>query len=68
MLALARQQNKRLKVVVGGHLPWDIACTHGFMTHLGKINPVLQVLSALSCLPLQATSLSLHPKSQKEIP
>lgn len=48
VLALARQQNKRVKVVGGGHSPSDIACTDGFMIHMGKMNRVLQVLTALS--------------------
>lgn len=48
VLALARQQNKRVKVVGGGHSPSDIACTDGFMIHMGKMNRVLQVLAALS--------------------
>ncbi|KAH0519286.1 L-gulonolactone oxidase [Microtus ochrogaster] len=43
VLALARQQNKRVKVVGGGHSPSDIACTDGFMIHMGKMNRVLQV-------------------------
>lgn len=54
VLALARQQNKRVKVVGGGHSPSDIACTDGFMIHMGKMNRVLQVL---------APSLGLHPKA-----
>ena len=44
VLALARQQNKRVKVVGGGHSPSDIACTDGFMIHMGKMNRVLKVL------------------------
>lgn len=43
ILALARQQNKRVKVVGGGHSPSDIACTDGFMIHMGKMNRVLQL-------------------------
>lgn len=55
VLALARQQNKRVKVVGGGHSPSDIACTDGFMIHMGKMNRILKVLGALGSLPL------LHP-------
>lgn len=47
VLALARQQNKKVKVVGGGHSPSDIACTDGFMIHMGKMNRVLQVLRPL---------------------
>lgn len=47
VLALARQQNKKVKVVGGGHSPSDIACTDGFMIHMGKMNRVLQVLVPL---------------------
>ncbi|KAL6083118.1 hypothetical protein STEG23_014105 [Scotinomys teguina] len=43
VLALTQQQNKRVKVVGGGHSPSDIACTDGFMVHMGKTNRVLQV-------------------------
>ncbi|XP_064557180.1 L-gulonolactone oxidase-like, partial [Zonotrichia leucophrys gambelii] len=43
ILALAREQGKRVKVVGGGHSPSDIACTDGFMIHLGHLNRVLQV-------------------------
>ncbi|XP_027820103.2 L-gulonolactone oxidase isoform X5 [Ovis aries] len=43
VLALARQQNKRVKVVGGGHSPSDIACTDGFMIHMGKMNRILKV-------------------------
>lgn len=57
VLALARQQNKRVKVVGGGHSPSDIACTDGFMIHMGKMNRVLQVLRALCPLPLLAPTL-----------
>lgn len=58
VLALARQQNKRVKVVGGGHSPSDIACTDGFMIHMGKMNRVLKVPGTLSSLPL------LHPDSR----
>jgi L-gulonolactone oxidase len=47
-LALARQQNKQVKVVGGGHSPSDIACTDGFMIHMGKMNRVLQVEEPLT--------------------
>ncbi|XP_066402262.1 L-gulonolactone oxidase-like [Molothrus aeneus] len=43
ILELARQQGKRVKVVGGGHSPSDIACTDGFMIHMGHLNRVLQV-------------------------
>ncbi|XP_037986436.1 L-gulonolactone oxidase-like [Motacilla alba alba] len=43
ILELARQQRKRVKVVGGGHSPSDIACTDGFMIHMGKLNRVLKV-------------------------
>ncbi|XP_074392529.1 L-gulonolactone oxidase-like isoform X2 [Zonotrichia albicollis] len=43
ILVLAREQGKRVKVVGGGHSPSDIACTDGFMIHLGHLNRVLQV-------------------------
>ena len=52
VLALARQQNKRVKAVGGGHSPSDIACTDGFMIHMGKMNRVLKVLGALGSPPL----------------
>lgn len=67
VLALARQQNKRVKVVGGGHSPSDIACTDGFMIHMGKMNRVLQVLRA-SAPPtsaiLRPSNLSLYPRPQ----
>ncbi|XP_017695317.1 PREDICTED: L-gulonolactone oxidase-like [Lepidothrix coronata] len=43
ILALARRRGRRVKVVGGGHSPSDIACTDGFLLHLGAINRVLQV-------------------------
>ncbi|XP_044516966.1 L-gulonolactone oxidase-like [Gracilinanus agilis] len=43
VLDLARQQNKRVKAVGGGHSPSDIACTDGFMIHMGKMNRILKV-------------------------
>ncbi|XP_059693652.1 L-gulonolactone oxidase-like, partial [Haemorhous mexicanus] len=43
ILELARQRGKRVKVVGGGHSPSDIACTDGFMIHMGHLNRVLQV-------------------------
>lgn len=67
VLALARQQNKRVKVVGGGHSPSDIACTDGFMIHMGKMNRVLQVLRDLGSPPLLARSLSLHPSPRKRL-
>ena len=63
VLALARQQNKRVKVVGGGHSPSDIACTDGFMIHMGKMNRVLKVLGALGSLPLPHP-MPLHPRLQ----
>ncbi|NWR40310.1 GGLO oxidase, partial [Tachuris rubrigastra] len=43
ILALAQQRGRRVKVVGGGHSPSDIACTDGFLIHMGKMNRVLQV-------------------------
>ncbi|XP_072489947.1 L-gulonolactone oxidase isoform X2 [Notamacropus eugenii] len=43
VLDLARQQNKRVKAIGGGHSPSDIACTDGFMIHMGKMNRILKV-------------------------
>ncbi|KAM6989107.1 L-gulonolactone oxidase-like, partial [Passerculus sandwichensis] len=43
ILALARQQGRRVKVLGGGHSPSDIACTDGFMIHMGHLRRVLQV-------------------------
>ncbi|XP_031959215.1 bifunctional epoxide hydrolase 2 isoform X3 [Corvus moneduloides] len=43
ILELARQRDKRVKVVGGGHSPSDIACSEDFMIHMGKINRILQV-------------------------
>uniref|UniRef100_A0A7M4E4G9 L-gulonolactone oxidase n=1 Tax=Crocodylus porosus TaxID=8502 RepID=A0A7M4E4G9_CROPO len=43
ILELARQRNKRVKVVGGGHSPSDIACTDGFMIQMGKMNKILKV-------------------------
>ncbi|XP_038627035.1 L-gulonolactone oxidase-like [Tachyglossus aculeatus] len=43
ILELARQRNKKVKVVGGGHSPSDIACTDGFMIQMGKMNRVLKV-------------------------
>ncbi|KAM9063713.1 L-gulonolactone oxidase [Sarcophilus harrisii] len=43
VLDLARKQNKRVKAVGGGHSPSDIACTDGFMIHMGKMNRILKV-------------------------
>lgn len=63
VLALARQQNKRVKVVGGGHSPSDIACTDGFMIHMGKMNRVLKVLGALGSLPLPHP-MPHHPRFQ----
>lgn len=57
VLALARQQNKKVKVVGGGHSPSDIACTDGFMIHMGKMNRVLQVREPWAP-PLLAPSLT----------
>lgn len=61
VLALARQQNKRVKVVGGGHSPSDIACTDGFMIHMGKMNRVLKVPGALVSPPLLAPSPTAAP-------
>ncbi|XP_072842189.2 L-gulonolactone oxidase [Pogona vitticeps] len=43
ILALARQKNKKVKVVGGGHSPSDIACTDDFMVQMGKMNKILTV-------------------------
>nr|XP_025972374.1 L-gulonolactone oxidase-like isoform X1 [Dromaius novaehollandiae] len=43
ILDMARQRNKRVKVVGGGHSPSDIACTDDFMIHMGKMNRILKV-------------------------
>ncbi|OXB60644.1 hypothetical protein ASZ78_001433 [Callipepla squamata] len=43
ILDMARQRNKRVKVVGGGHSPSDIACTDDFMIQMGKMNKVLKV-------------------------
>lgn len=43
ILDMARQRNKRVKVVGGGHSPSDIACTDDFMIQMGKMNRVLKV-------------------------
>lgn len=66
VLALARQQNKRVKVVGGGHSPSDIACTDGFMIHMGKMNRVLQVRDPLASPPLQPPRR--QPRSPPQTP
>ncbi|XP_044080930.1 L-gulonolactone oxidase isoform X2 [Neovison vison] len=66
VLALARQQNKRVKVVGGGHSPSDIACTDGFMIHMGKMNQVLQVV-ALTLLTADGTILECSESSNAEV-
>ncbi|XP_074942557.1 L-gulonolactone oxidase-like isoform X1 [Phalacrocorax aristotelis] len=43
ILDVARQRDKRVKVVGGGHSPSDIACTDDFMIQMGKMNRVLKV-------------------------
>ncbi|XP_050161860.1 L-gulonolactone oxidase-like, partial [Myiozetetes cayanensis] len=43
ILDVARRRGRRVKVVGGGHSPSDIACTEGFLLHLGHMNSVLQV-------------------------
>ncbi|KAK4825330.1 hypothetical protein QYF61_026849 [Mycteria americana] len=43
ILDMARQRDKRVKVVGGGHSPSDIACTDDFMIQMGKMNRVLKV-------------------------
>ncbi|NWX77660.1 GGLO oxidase, partial [Alca torda] len=43
ILGMARQRDKRVKVVGGGHSPSDIACTDDFMIQMGKMNRVLKV-------------------------
>lgn len=43
ILDMARQRNKRVKVVGGGHSPSDIACTDDFMIQMGKMNQILKV-------------------------
>ncbi|EHB14250.1 L-gulonolactone oxidase [Heterocephalus glaber] len=64
VLTLARQQNKRVKVVGGGHSPSDIACTDGFMIHMGKMNRVLQVDTEKKQVTVEAGILlaELHPQ------
>lgn len=62
VLALARQQNKKVKVVGGGHSPSDIACTDGFMIHMGKMNRILQVPGPLTPLLSSFPSFSLCPR------
>lgn len=46
ILDTARQRDKRVKVVGGGHSPSDIACTDDFMIQMGKMNRVLKVRPA----------------------
>ncbi|XP_037669234.1 L-gulonolactone oxidase isoform X2 [Choloepus didactylus] len=67
VLTLARQQNKRVKVVGGGHSPSDIACTDGFMIHMGKMNHVLQVDKEKKQVTVEAGVLlaDLHPVLEK---
>ncbi|XP_035308999.1 L-gulonolactone oxidase [Cricetulus griseus] len=67
VLTLARQQNKRVKVVGGGHSPSDIACTDGFMIHMGKMNRVLQVDKEKKQVTVEAGILltDLHPQLDK---
>ncbi|OWK07239.1 GULO [Cervus elaphus hippelaphus] len=67
VLALARQQNKRVKVVGGGHSPSDIACTDGFMIHMGKMNRVLKVDTEKKQVTVEAGILlaDLHPQLDK---
>ncbi|NXG08070.1 GGLO oxidase, partial [Sakesphorus luctuosus] len=43
ILELARQRDRRVKVVGGGHSPSDIACSDGFLVNMGRMNRVLQV-------------------------
>ncbi|XP_043846011.1 L-gulonolactone oxidase isoform X2 [Dromiciops gliroides] len=54
VLDLARQQNKRVKVIGGGHSPSDIACTDGFMIHMGKMNRILKVDKAKRQVTVEA--------------
>ncbi|XP_034517220.1 L-gulonolactone oxidase isoform X3 [Ailuropoda melanoleuca] len=67
VLALARQQNRRVKVVGGGHSPSDIACTDGFMIHMGKMNRLLQVDTEKKQVTVEAGILlaDLHPQLGK---
>ncbi|XP_032990523.1 L-gulonolactone oxidase isoform X3 [Rhinolophus ferrumequinum] len=67
VLALARQQNKRVKVVGGGHSPSDIACTDGFMIHMGKMNRILQVDTEKKQVTVEAGILlaDLNPQLDK---
>ena len=51
ILDMARQRNKRVKVVGGGHSPSDIACTDDFMIQMGKMNKVLKVRRVLKATP-----------------
>ncbi|XP_039731702.1 LOW QUALITY PROTEIN: L-gulonolactone oxidase-like [Pteropus medius] len=65
--ALARQQNKGVKVVGGGHSPSDIACTDGFLIHMGKMNRVLQVDTEKKQVTVEAGIhlADLHPQLDK---
>ncbi|XP_015456166.1 L-gulonolactone oxidase [Pteropus alecto] len=65
--ALARQQNKWVKVVGGGHSPSDIACTDGFLIHMGKMNRVLQVDTEKKQVTVEAGIhlADLHPQLDK---
>ncbi|KAG8506324.1 L-gulonolactone oxidase [Galemys pyrenaicus] len=67
VLALARQQKTRVKVVGRGHSPSDIACTDGFMIHMGKMNRVLQVDTEKKQVTVEAGILltELHPQLDK---
>lgn len=64
VLALAREQKKKVKVVGGGHSPSDIACTDGFMIHMGKMNRVLQVLGPLVPSPAHSQVEEIQSMSQ----
>ncbi|NWU87917.1 GGLO oxidase, partial [Onychorhynchus coronatus] len=50
ILELARERGRRVKVLGGGHSPSDIACTDGFLLHMGNMDRVLQVGRASSLL------------------
>ncbi|XP_043551203.1 L-gulonolactone oxidase isoform X2 [Chiloscyllium plagiosum] len=43
VLELAKQRNKRVKIVGCGHSPSDIACTDDYLIRLNKLNRLLQV-------------------------
>lgn len=44
VLQLAREENKKVRVVGSKHSPSDIACTNGFMVSLQNFNYLVEVL------------------------